>query len=77
MLFFLQQLSSLQFDKAMSGTRSTVSLAGSPGSLVRNFRAYIAALNARLDLSRSGHGGQSLQKLVAVGRRLDVLGLKD
>lgn len=68
---------SLQFDKAMSGTRSTVSLAGSPGALVRNFRAYIAALHARLDLSRSGYGSQSLQKLVAVGRRLDVLGMKD
>ena len=54
------------------------------GSLIKNFRVHHAGLEVRMEQTRKGQGGQTLRKLVDVGRRSSavdfvvfLLGLRD
>ena len=52
------------------GTRKVVFLAGVPGSLITNFKHYMAGLHGRVAWKQAKHGKQTLQSLLGIGQRL-------
>lgn len=52
------------------GTRKAVSLTREPGHLLHNFKAYAAAMHARMEWRREGHNTYTAKALVDAGRRL-------
>ncbi len=52
------------------GTRKIVHLSTIPGNILHNYKAFVGGIHGRIGWRQAGHGRQTVESLIGLGRRL-------